>query len=174
MPETMLEPVLTAPWPVQIHILAATGALVLSPIQLLRRRGDPWHRALGTLWVASLATAAASSFLISGFAVLGPFGPIHLLSIYVLFLLARALTALRRGDAALHGTIMRNLVWWGLVLPGLLALLPSRLLGEIAFDESGVVGFIALVGAVILIWTVAAVRRRRRLDRQPRDQISGI
>ena len=158
---TMLDPVLTAPWPVRIHILAATGALALSPVQLLRRRGDTWHRALGTLWVLSLATAATGSFLISGFAVLGPFGPIHLLSIYVLFLLARALAALRRGDAPRHGAIMRDLVWWGLVLPGLLALLPSRLLGEIAFGESGFAGFIALAGAVALIWTGTAVRRRR-------------
>ncbi len=162
MPVTTLEPVLTAPWPVQIHILAATGALILSPIQLLRRRGDTWHRALGTLWVTSLATAAASSFLISGFAVLGPFGPIHLLSIYVLYLLARAMAALRGGDAPLHGAIMRDLVWWGLVLPGLLALLPSRLLGRIVFDESGFFGFFALSGIVVLIWTVAATRRRRR------------
>ena len=157
----MLEPVLTAPWPVQIHILAAAGALVLSPVQLLRRRGDPWHRALGALWVLSLATAAASSFLISGLAVLGPFGPIHLLSVYVLFLLARSLAALRRGDAARHGAIMRDLVWWGLVLPGLLALLPSRLLGEIAFGRSGFAGYLTLAGTVALIWTVAFVRRRR-------------
>ena len=162
---TMLEPVLTAPWAVQIHILAAGCALVLSPLQLLRCRGDPWHRALGTLWVLSLATAAASSFLISGFAVLGPFGPIHLLSVYVLILLARALAAIRRGDAALHGAIMRDLVWWGLVLPGLLALLPSRLLGRIAFGESGFGGFLALAGAVALIWTAAAMRRRRQGSR---------
>ncbi len=163
----MLEPVLTAPWPIQIHILAATGALILSPIQLFRRRGNPWHRALGTLWVASLATAAASSFLISGFAVLGPFGPIHLLSIYVLILLARALAALRRGDAALHGAIMRNLVWWGLVLPGLLALLPSRLLGGIAFGESGIAGYLVLIGVAALTWTAAAMRRRRQAGSRP-------
>ena len=53
--------------------------------------------------------------------MLGPFGPIHLLSIYVLYLLARALAAIRHGDSRRHGAIMRDLVWWGLVLPGLLA-----------------------------------------------------
>ncbi len=162
---TMLEPVLTASWPIKLHILAAGCALILSPVQLIRRRGDPWHRALGTLWVLSLATAAASSFLISGLAILGPFGPIHLLSVYVLFLLARSLAALRRGDARRHGAIMRDLVWWGLALPGLLALLPSRLLGEIAFGESGFVGYLALAGTVALIWTVTAVRRRQQRRR---------
>ncbi len=115
-------------------------------------------------WPTFLATAAASSFLISGFAILGPFGPIHLLSIYVLFLLTRALAALRRGDARRHGAIMRDLVWWGLVLPGLLALLPSRLLGEVAFGESGFAGFLVLAGTVVLIWTVARVRRWQRTD----------
>ena len=42
------------PLPVWLHIATVVIALALTPVMLLRRRGDRPHRMLGTIWVAAI------------------------------------------------------------------------------------------------------------------------
>src|SRR5687768_17125110 len=61
------------------HIATIFIAVTLTPVMLLRRRGDRIHRALGWVWAVSLATTALLSFGIRGINQ-GSFSLIHVLS----------------------------------------------------------------------------------------------
>ena len=50
------------PWDVWPHLLTIVVALVLTPVMLLRRRGDAAHRLLGKIWVAAMLATALLSF----------------------------------------------------------------------------------------------------------------
>ncbi len=83
---------------------------------------------------------ALSSFGITGLsrAALGPawagwFSPIHLLSLFVLVAVPRAMWAAMRGNIAAHRRGMRRAYFLGLILAGAFTLLPGRLLGLMLF-----------------------------------------
>jgi uncharacterized membrane protein len=129
-----IAPLASASLAVQVHAAAATAALVLSAVQLLRRRGDAPHRALGWLWVAAMATAALSSFFVHEIrTVYGLFSPIHLLSIFTLAALPRAVWYARQHLVRKHRRMMLRLFWLGLVLPGALTLVPGRIMHKVVF-----------------------------------------
>ena len=49
------------------HAIAASLALVLGPVQLIRRHyGDPTHRLIGRVWSVLMLFTSAISFLIGG------------------------------------------------------------------------------------------------------------
>jgi len=51
------------------HAIAAALALVLAPVQLIRRHyGDPTHRLIGRVWAVQMLFTSAISFLIGGWA----------------------------------------------------------------------------------------------------------
>lgn len=156
---TTLAPLLAADLTVQIHAFAALGALVLGPVVLWRRRRDGWHRAGGYLWVALMAVAALSSFGIHGIALVGPFGPIHLLSILTLGMLARGVRAALLRRIAEHQAVMRNLYVWALGVAGLFTLLPGRVMHRVVFGDETLPGFVVLalvVGVAALTATLGA------------------
>jgi uncharacterized membrane protein len=80
-----------------------------------------------------MTLVALSSFWIHELRVIWIFSPIHLLSVFTLLMLPRAVFAARRGDIALHRTIMRALFFMGLVLPGLFTFLPGRTMHAVLF-----------------------------------------
>src|SRR5687768_6950577 len=48
------------------HLATIVVAVALTPIMLLRRRGDRLHRRLGWVWAGAMAITAASTFCIRG------------------------------------------------------------------------------------------------------------
>ena len=77
-----------ADWPrvpanVWAHLLTIIIALVLTPVMLLRRRGDPLHRRIGWVWVTAMILTAAISFTVRN-ASHGGFSVIHILSAWTL------------------------------------------------------------------------------------------
>ena len=88
-----IDPILAAPLIVQLHVISAVSAVVLGPIALFRRSRDIWHRCAGKLWVGAMFSTAATSFGISAFPVLGPFSPIHVLSLLTIFGLWQGIAA---------------------------------------------------------------------------------
>lgn len=128
-----LEPLIYAPPVIQLHTAAALLAVVLTGLILTRARGTRMHRRLGWLWVAAMAVVAASGFGILSGGLIGPFGPIHLLSAFVLVGLVLAVRAARRGDVASHRGWMLGMVWGGLVIAGGFTLLPGRIMHAVLF-----------------------------------------
>lgn len=115
---------------VHIHLAATILALALGAFMLIRRKGTISHRGLGWIWVVLMLTAAISSFWITGLND-GSFSPIHILSIVVLVTVPAAIFAIRHRRVNTHRRAMQALYFSGLVLPGLLTLLPDRLLGRL-------------------------------------------
>lgn len=124
-----LNPLLTAGPAVHIHLAATILALALGSFMLIRRKGTVSHRILGWVWAALMLTAAISSFWITG--ITGGFSPIHVLSVVVLVSVPAAIYAIRNKRLNTHRRAMQVLFFSGLVLPGLLTLLPMRLLGRL-------------------------------------------
>ncbi|MDF1726617.1 MAG: DUF2306 domain-containing protein [Sulfitobacter sp.] len=126
-----LDPLLTAGTAVQIHTALALFAVLLTIAIFAVRRGTPLHRGLGRLWVAMMAVVAISSFWINEFRMVGPFSPIHLISIFVLVQLYFAVRAARRGDIRQHRRTMKSMVFGALILAGGFTLLPGRRMFEV-------------------------------------------
>jgi uncharacterized membrane protein len=153
------------PLAVQLHLWPALVALLLGPVALYRRRRDIWHKVAGYAWVGAMALVAVSAFWIEAglFPIALGFGPIHALSLLVLFGLWRGVSAARAGDVASHSGWMRGLYWQALIVAGSLTLLPGRMLNGLLFPErptAGLVVITAVAAAAGLCWGVRRIRRR--------------
>lgn len=87
-----------------LHLYASLLALGLGAILLLSPKGTMLHRILGSTWVLAMALSALSSFWFGGgvLPLIGHFGPIHLLSLWVLVALAVAVVAILKGRVEQH------------------------------------------------------------------------
>ncbi len=128
-----LAPLLRADPVIQLHAFAAMAAFALGAVQLAAPKGTLRHRAMGWLWVVLLATIAISSFWIHQIRMIGPFSPIHLLSIFTLIMLPLAVLAAHRHDVARHRRAMIMIFVGALVVAGLFTLLPGRIMHAVAF-----------------------------------------
>lgn len=139
---------------IQLHVLCAAGACLLGPIVLWRRRRDRWHKIMGYTWVVFMALTSLSSFAIFEIRLLGPFSPIHGLSIFVLFNLWRHVTAARQNRIMDHQKGMQQLYIWALLVAGLFTFLPGRVMNRTFFPDAPVTGFIilALLLGGFIIW----------------------
>lgn len=126
-------PLFAAPAVVQIHAFLALAAVVLTVIILTLRKGSRLHRKLGWTWVLMMAAVALSSFWINQLRWVGPFGPIHILSVITLVSLVGGVRAARRHDRRRHARIMRALVFGALVVAGGFTLLPGRIMHDVVF-----------------------------------------
>jgi uncharacterized membrane protein len=118
---------------IQLHAIAAVGALLLGAVQFSTRAGAVIHRRLGYVWVGLMLFVTISSFFISANPVIGQFSWIHGLSIFTTVALIIGVIAARRGQRKAHRAIMLNVFWFALVVTGIFTLLPGRLMHEIVF-----------------------------------------
>jgi len=128
-----LEPLITASLPVQIHAFAALAALVLGAAQLLRRKGGGAHRAMGYVWATLMLVIAISGLFIHEIRMIGPFSPIHILSLVILVTVPLGVIRARQGRIAAHRSTMLNIYWIALVGAGLFTMLPGRIMGQVLF-----------------------------------------
>jgi uncharacterized membrane protein len=128
-----LAPLLDASPAIRLHAFAALGALALGTVQLAAPKGTLPHRATGWLWGSLMATVVLSSFFISEMRWIGPFGPIHLLSLYVAWSLPMALIHAHRGEVKAHERAMRGMFLGGLVLAGVFTFWPGRIMYRVVF-----------------------------------------
>ena len=114
------------PMVIQIHLLAATTALVLGLIQLAGPKGTTVHRVIGWGWVLLMLTVSISSFAMLG---LGRgISPIHVLSVVVLVLVPLGVYAARRGRVDRHRGYMTGVFIFGLIVAGAFTFVPGRLM----------------------------------------------
>ncbi|WP_349360747.1 DUF2306 domain-containing protein [Stappia sp.] len=128
-----LEPLLAAGPAIQIHTAAALLAVVLTPVQLLAGKGTAVHRTSGYLWALAMLVVALSSFWIHTIRVVGPWSPIHLLSVWVVAMLPLALLAARRGRVRTHRNAMIAFVVGALLIAGGFTLMPGRIMHGVLF-----------------------------------------
>ena len=130
-----LAPLLDAAPAIPLHAFAAITAFVLGVVQLAAPKGTLPHRTVGWIWVGLMATVAVSSFWIHQIRLVGPWSPIHLLSIFTLITLPLAVWRARRHDVADHRRIMILLFSGALVIAGLFTLLPGRIMQAVGFGS---------------------------------------
>ena len=128
-----LAPLLRADPVIQVHAFAAMAAFLLGAVQLSAPKGTLPHRTLGWIFAALMAAVAISSFWIHELRIIGPFSPIHLLSIFTLAVLPFAVLAARRHDVVRHRRRMIGLFLGALVVAGLFTLLPGRIMHAVVF-----------------------------------------
>lgn len=156
----MLQIFLDAPLAVQVHLIAALEALCLGPLVLWRRRRDRLHKMLGYVWVCNMTIAAVSSFFIHGeFAIIGPFGPIHALSVWSLYIMWSAIAAARAGDMARHSGLMQGLYHYGVLVAALMTVLPGRRINGMLFGENESLGLWLIASVAVAIGLRVGLRQ---------------
>jgi len=128
-----LVPLLDAAPAIPIHAFAAMAAFALGIVQFAAPKGTLPHQTVGWIWVGLMAVVAASSFWIHEIRLLGPWSPIHLLSIFTLIVLPIAVWRARRHRVADHRRIMILIFVGALVIAGLFTFLPGRIMHAVVF-----------------------------------------
>jgi uncharacterized membrane protein len=109
------------------------SAFALGIVQLAAPKGTLPHRTLGWIWVALMLVISASSFLIHGIRMWGPWSPIHILSVFTPIMLAVAVVAARSHRVRTHKITMMSVFAGALVLAGLFTLVPGRIMHTALF-----------------------------------------
>ena len=130
-----LAPLLNASPVIQVHAFAAMSALVLGIVQLAAPKGTLPHRTVGWVWVTLMTVIAVSSFWIHTIRLVGPFSPIHLLSIFTLVMLPIAVLHAHRHHVAQHRKTMIGIFVGALVIAGLFTFVPGRIMYKVAFGS---------------------------------------
>ena len=128
-----LDPLLAAPFVIQVHAFAALAAFVVGIMQLAGPKGTLPHRTIGYIWVSLMLLVAGSSFGIYGKRQFGSFSAIHILSVSVLVLVPMALLAARRHHVGTHRWGMITLFTGAMVIAGGFTLLPGRIMHRALF-----------------------------------------
>ena len=105
----------------------------LGIVQFAAPKGTLPHRTIGWIWVLLMFAVAISSFWIHEIRLVGPFSPIHLLSIFAPIMLVLAVLHARRHNVSAHKKAMTSIFFGALVVAGLFTLLPGRIMHAVVF-----------------------------------------
>ena len=130
-----LTPLLNAAPAIPLHAFAAMAAFALGLVQLLAPKGTLPHRTLGWIWVVLMALVVGSSFWIHEIRLVGPWSPIHLLSIFSLVMLVVGVSAARAHNVSRHKKTMIWIFAGALVIAGLFTFLPGRIMHAVVFGS---------------------------------------
>ena len=117
---------------VKLHLLGAVTAFGTGAVLLRGVKGTGLHRKLGYTWVVAMGITAISSFFLVGLNG-NHYSLIHGLSARTVIALPMGVAAARRRNIRAHSKTMTGMFTGGLVLAGLFAFLPGRLLWSIFF-----------------------------------------
>ena len=114
-----LEPLLSAPFVIQIHAFGAMAAFALGVVQFVAPKGTLPHRALGFVWIILMTTIATSSIFIRpalfpGLPITQWFSFIHLFTILTYYGVAQGVFLLLRGGFSIESSrksISGHLYW---------------------------------------------------------------
>lgn len=143
-----LQPLLDSPLAVQIHVAAVLPTAVLGAYILVNRKGTPAHRLLGKIWMALMVITSFSSFFIHEINLFYGFSPIHLLSIFVLVGVWRAISAARVHNIRAHKASVIGMYIGGIVAAGLFTLIPGRIMNAVVFSGGPDWGLLLAIAAI--------------------------
>jgi uncharacterized membrane protein len=116
-------------WP---HIATILIAVTLTPVMLLRRRGDRLHRQLGWVWVAAMFSTALLSMFVRNVNN-GGFSFIHILSVWTMIQVPIIAWSARQHNVKRHRYGVRAMVTGALLIAGFFTFPFNRLLGQWLF-----------------------------------------
>jgi uncharacterized membrane protein len=125
------------PLVVYVHFIAALAAMAIGAVQLARPKGTAGHRVIGWSWAALMMVVVLSSLWIPAFLA---FTWIHVFTLFVMVTLPLALYRAHRGEVAGHAKGMRGIYVGGLIVAGVFAFMPGRVLGNLLWK--GVWGYL--------------------------------
>ena len=135
-----LEPLLSAPWVIQVHAFGAIAAFFLGVVQFTAPKGTFPHSTLGVVWVLIIIAVTISSIFIRpalypGLPILKWFSPIHIFTLVTAFGVISGVTLLLRGGPGLkqHKAPFTGIFIGGLIVAGALAFLPGRIMHQVVF-----------------------------------------
>ena len=117
--------------PIPIHAIMAMIAIILGGIQLSMKKGGTIHKLLGRIWVGIMMFVAISSFFIHEIKLWGAYSPIHLLSLWTIFILGVGVYYARVGNIKRHKQVMIATYFFALILTGFFTLMPGRVMHQI-------------------------------------------
>ena len=120
------------PWVIWVHLATVMIALALTPVMLLRPRGDATHRLFGKVWVAAMFLTALESFLVR-FSNHGQFSFIHIISTYVVVAAPLIWWTAHNHRIVSHRRHVRGMVTGALLIAGFFTFPFGRLLGHWLF-----------------------------------------
>lgn len=122
----------TVPPLIWVHLVTIIVALGLTPVMLLRRRGDARHRMLGRIWALAMALTAAISLGIRQLNH-GNFSLIHLLSVFTLVQVPIIVITARNHNIKRHRRGVRAMVSGALLIAGFFTFPFGRMMGTWLF-----------------------------------------
>lgn len=114
------------------HLITIALILAITPVMMLRPRGDTYHRWLGWTWCILMFLTALASIeirLINN----GSFSFIHILTVVALISVPVAIISARRHDIRRHRSHLRGFIIGALILAGVFSFPFNRLLGTWLF-----------------------------------------
>ena len=117
--------------PIPLHAIMAMIAIILGGIQLSMKKGGPIHKLLGRIWVGIMMFVSISSFFIHKTKMWGDYSPIHLLSLWTIFILGVGVYYARVGNIKRHKQVMIATYFFALILTGFFTLMPGRVMHQI-------------------------------------------
>ena len=117
--------------PIPVHAIMAMIAIILGGIQLSMKKGGTIHKLLGRIWVGLMLIVATTSFFIHEIKLWGAYSPIHLLSLWTIFILGVGVYYARVGNIKRHKQVMIATYFFALILTGFFTLYPGRIMHQI-------------------------------------------
>ena len=131
-----LDPLWTTTLRIKIHLATVIPAFAIGTYQIfVSRKGAPFHRALGYIYLALMSITAASTLFIHQVNPGGLFGfsIIHLFVPLTIFGVVGAISGARTHNIPRHRRSMIGLYAGGLLTAGALTFMPGRLMHQIFF-----------------------------------------
>ena len=135
-----LQPLLDAPYVVQIHAFSAMAAFVLGVFQFAAPKGTLPHKSIGVLWIVLMTAITVSSIFIRpalypGLPLAQWFSWIHIFTVITAIGIVGGVYYLVSGGVALkkHKGPFAGIFIGGLVIAGAFTFLPGRIMYEVAF-----------------------------------------
>ena len=117
--------------PIPLHAIMAMIAIILGGIQLSMKKGGAIHKLLGRIWVGLMLIVAITSFFIHEIKLWGAYSPIHLLSLWTIFILGVGVYYAHVGNIKRHKQVMIATYFFALILTGFFTLMPGRVMHQI-------------------------------------------
>jgi uncharacterized membrane protein len=123
---------------IHYHLFLLLISFLIATYIMLTKKNTKQHKVLGALYMGLMLIAVIISFFIT--ATIGPtlfdhFGILHILSLFMLYIIPSAYMAAKNGNIKKHRNIMIGLYVGTIVIAIVFSLTPTILLNEWIFGE---------------------------------------